>query len=147
MDKLDGKFYGEIYKNKNGARVPDDQWIVFLAKDNAVPTMLNFYLKACIEIGADLSHLMAVKDLMSRVSKWRTLNLGLCRTPDTEEDELFKEQPPLLKINKNNLARDVADMENGKVEDNIAQVKDVMKALFDRLQMFSDAQIIEAVRR
>ena len=89
--KLDGKFFGEIYKNKNGERVPDDQWIVFLAKDNAVPSMLTFYLAACIEVGARRDQVDAVKDLRDRVMAWRIANPELCRAPDLEPGELFKE--------------------------------------------------------
>jgi len=33
--KLDAKFFGEIFKAKDHSRVPDDEYAVFLAKDNA----------------------------------------------------------------------------------------------------------------
>ena len=90
--KIDGKFFGEIYKNKDGSKVPEDQWIVFLAKDNAVPPMLTFYLAACMEIGADSHHINAVSALKDRVRKWREENPELCKIPDTEVDEIFKPQ-------------------------------------------------------
>jgi hypothetical protein len=35
MTKLDAKFYGNIFKAKDNSQVPDDEYVVFLAKDNA----------------------------------------------------------------------------------------------------------------
>jgi hypothetical protein len=38
--KLDAKFYGDLRKVKDGSAVPDDEWAVFLAKDNAFAAIL-----------------------------------------------------------------------------------------------------------
>ena len=41
LEKLDAKFYGVIVKNKDESIVPQDQYMVFLAKDAAVVAMLE----------------------------------------------------------------------------------------------------------
>jgi hypothetical protein len=88
MKKLDGKFYGVIVKNKNGALVPPDQWIVFLAKDNALPATLAFYEAECLRQGAEPAQVEAVGELRRRVDAWRTVNSRMCKTPDVEPGEL-----------------------------------------------------------
>lgn len=88
MKKLDGKCYGVLVKNKNGAIIPPDQWIVFLAKDNALPATLAFYLEECRRQGAAPAQLEAVVELMLRVDTWRRENPTLCKTPDVEPGEL-----------------------------------------------------------
>lgn len=42
MEKLDAKFYGEIRKVKDGAVVPEDEYVVFLAKDTAFEPFNRF---------------------------------------------------------------------------------------------------------
>ena len=51
------------------------------------------------------------------------------------------------KINLNMLARDVAILEGGDKEANIAEIKQIQGIVLDELAKFSDEQIIEAVRR
>ena len=51
------------------------------------------------------------------------------------------------KINLNTLARDVAILEKGDEEANIAEIKQIQGIVLDELAKFSDEQIIEAVRR
>ena len=86
--KLDGKFHGIIAKNKDGSVVPQDQWMCFLAKDNAVPATLDFYLKECQRLGAAQSQLDAVSAMIGRVQEWRVANPELCKVPDVQTGEL-----------------------------------------------------------
>lgn len=86
--KLDGKFHGVIVKNKDGSIVPQDQWIVFLVKDNAVPAMLDFYYEECKRQGALDDQLDAVREMINRADEWRNKNPGLCKTPDVEPGEI-----------------------------------------------------------
>lgn len=86
--KLDGKFHGVIVKNKDGSVVPQDQWMCFLAKDNAVPSMLDGYLASCEALGAGARQLESVRDMIDRVDKWRRENPDLCKTPDTDQGEI-----------------------------------------------------------
>lgn len=86
--KMDGKFHGIVVKNKDQSVVPQDQWIVFLAKDDAVPATLNFYLRECERLGADESQLMAVRELIDRVRRWRFGRPDLCKVPDVHPGEI-----------------------------------------------------------
>jgi hypothetical protein len=86
--KLDGKFHGIIAKNKDGSIVPQDQWMCFLAKDNAVPAMLIFYREECIRQGAKLEQIEAVEHMRQRVLAWRAAHPELCKTPDVQDGEI-----------------------------------------------------------
>jgi hypothetical protein len=86
-DKLDHKFYGEIFRTKDDKLVPDSIWMVFLAHDNAVPATLRFYAQKCAELGADERHLRALEQLIDRVIKWRERHPHWCKVPDVEVDE------------------------------------------------------------
>ena len=50
-------------------------------------------------------------------------------------------------INKNTLATIVTLSEGQKESVNVAQVKEVMRILFEKLSRYKDEQIIECVRR
>lgn len=89
MKKLDGKFYGDIFKAKDHTRVPDDQYIVFLIKDNAFAAILPEYRKKCAELGCDDRQLFAIDRLINRVNQWRADNSSLLKKPDIEEMESF----------------------------------------------------------
>ncbi len=86
--KMDGKFHGVIVKNKNQSIVPQDQWMVFLAKDNAVPVMLNAYYMECEKLGASMEQLEAIADLIIRVREWRKANPDKCKVPDVQPGEI-----------------------------------------------------------
>ncbi len=79
---LDRKFYGIIHKTKNNEVVPHDQFVVFLAKDNAFMPTLNFYKAECQRIGANMAQLQAIDDLIMRVAEWRENNRAMCKVPD-----------------------------------------------------------------
>lgn len=86
---LDQKFHGVLIKNKDGTVVPPDQWMVFLAKDNAFPATLKFYRQECERLGAAPEQLVAVDGIIERLSKWREENKSLCKTPDVHKGELI----------------------------------------------------------
>lgn len=86
--KLDGKFHGLIAKNKDGSVVPQDQWMVFLAKDNAVPATLLFYEEECKRQGAAQAQLDAVEEMRMRVLAWREAHPDLCKVPDVQAGEI-----------------------------------------------------------
>lgn len=88
MIKLDLKFHGTIIKNKDGTVVPDDQWVCFLAKDNAFPSTLLFYLEKCKELGAGAEQIASVEKLIEKVQTWRAANPELCKVPDVHPGEI-----------------------------------------------------------
>lgn len=88
--KLDGKFYSDgIYKAKDNSRVPEDEWIVFLAKDNAFAAMLPLYHAECMRLGADAEQMAAVERLLERVDAWREANPDKCKTPDAAGERML----------------------------------------------------------
>ena len=89
MEKLDGKFYGRIWKEKDGTEVPPDQFIVFLAKDRALIPTLEFYRSECERIGCGIPQLMAINDLLCRVQKWQDEHPAKMKLPDTDPGEIF----------------------------------------------------------
>lgn len=86
-NKLDKKFYGLVYKTKDDSVVQQDQWVVFLAKDDAFATVLPMYRRACELLGADDQQLAAVDRLIADVDAWRAANPTRCKTPDIKPDE------------------------------------------------------------
>lgn len=69
--KLDAKFYGELRKVKDDSLVPDDEYVVFLAKDNAFADMIYFYRDRCIALGADHEQVASVNRMIQRIEDWR----------------------------------------------------------------------------
>jgi len=87
MQGLDRKFSGVVVCNKDGRVIPVDQWMIFLAKDNALPPTLQFYLEECERQGADENQLRGVRLLINRVHEFRKENPAICKTPDSEPNE------------------------------------------------------------
>ena len=87
MQKLDGKFHGIVVRDLTGEIVPPDQYVIFLAKDNAFPNTLVFYHNECERHGAGLEQLSAVRRLIERVRMWRLENSELCKVPDAVAGE------------------------------------------------------------
>lgn len=87
--KLDGKFYGEIRKAKDDSIVPDDEYVVFLAKDNAFAAILPEYRDMCKALGADTEQLLAVDRLIQRVQVWRAANPDKLKVPDAKGEKLL----------------------------------------------------------
>jgi hypothetical protein len=89
MTKLDAKFEGVITKVKDGSVVPDDEYVVFLAKDDAFASVLTTYLGQCISLGADAEQISAVQRMIKRVEMWREANPGRCKVPDAKGEKLL----------------------------------------------------------
>lgn len=87
--KLDAKFDGVIIKSKDASVVPPDQYVVFLAKDDAFPNTLEFYEEECKRLGAAPAQIKAVRALRRRLFKWRSENIEICKVADVEAGELL----------------------------------------------------------
>lgn len=86
--KLDAKFYGEIRKVKDDSIVPDDEYVVFLAKDNAFADMIYYYRDRCMAIGADAEQISAVNRMIERIEAWRAANPHRLKVPDAAGEKL-----------------------------------------------------------
>jgi hypothetical protein len=87
--KLDAKFYGELRKVKDDSIVPDDEYVVFLAKDNAFAALLPFYYAKCIELGCDAEQVDAVERMIDRLQEWRAANPDRLKNPDAAGEKLL----------------------------------------------------------
>ena len=87
-NRLDAKFYGEIRKVKDGSVVPEDEYMVFLAHDNAFPFALSSYLAECHRLGADTEHIMSVERTIERVKAWREAHPDKLKVPDARGEKL-----------------------------------------------------------
>lgn len=89
LEKLDAKCSGVIFKVKNGTIVTDDQYMVFLAKDNAFAAILPMYRAKCVELGADQEHIAVVDRTILRLGLWRAANASACKVPDAKGELLI----------------------------------------------------------
>lgn len=87
--KLDAKFYGEIRKVKDDSVVPDDEYVVFLAKDNAFARILPDYRDMCVRMGADSEQVSAVDRMIERLNAWRGANPERLKVPDAKDEKLL----------------------------------------------------------
>lgn len=87
--KLDAKFEGEIRKVKDGSIVPDDEYVVFLAKDNAFAAAIYEYRHICIKMGCDDAQLAAVDRMILRLEKWRREHPERLKNPDAAGERLL----------------------------------------------------------
>jgi hypothetical protein len=89
MEKLDAKFYGEIRKVKDNSIVPDDEWCVFLVKDDAFARLLPIYRTICTDLGADAEQIAAVDRMIARANRWRSANPHRLKVPDAQGERLL----------------------------------------------------------
>jgi hypothetical protein len=87
--KLDAKFYGKIQKVKDDSIVPDDEYVVFLAKDTAFANILPSYRAECVALGADQEQIDSVDRMIERLRSWRQANPTRLKTPDAKGEKLL----------------------------------------------------------
>ena len=91
LPKLDAKFYGDIFKAKDGSLVPDDAYVVFLAQDDAFAAILPLYHEQCSQMGCDAEQLGMVKEMIDRVQRWRGANADKCHPPGAHGEETLND--------------------------------------------------------
>jgi hypothetical protein len=89
MEKLDAKFYGEIRKAKDDSIVPDDEYVVFLAKDNAFAAVFPQYEAKCAELGCDTEQLESIHRVGIRLQAWREAHPEKLKNPDAAGEKLL----------------------------------------------------------
>lgn len=88
MQKLDSKFYGRIFREKDNTEVPCDQFMVFLARDAALIPTLQFYREECLKLGCAQPQIDAIGDLIDRARAWQAANPGRLKLADVDPGEL-----------------------------------------------------------
>jgi hypothetical protein len=100
-EKLDKKFYvstaitpvgeivGVLRKVKDDSIVPDDEWCVFLTKDNAFADVLPDYIYMCLIRKCDAEQLAAAERMYSTVMEWRRANPDRCKDPGAKGEKLL----------------------------------------------------------
>ncbi len=68
---IDRKYHIEASNPTSGSHHTEQDSILFLAKDAAVPDMLDAYSQKCIELGCSAHHLKSVELLRERVVKYQ----------------------------------------------------------------------------
>jgi hypothetical protein len=100
-EKLDKKFYpsfsvdvtggiaAHLMKAKDHSVVGEDEYVVFLAKDNAFAAMLPFYVEECNKRGCDQAQQKAAMRLLNDVRAWRREHPERCKDPDAAGETLL----------------------------------------------------------
>jgi hypothetical protein len=95
-EKLDAKFTGVIHKVKDGTIVPDDQWVVFLAKDTVFSEMFrdphSGYVARLKEHNADAEQIAAAIRMETRLIMWRRYNSHMLKIPDAKGEKLLDQK-------------------------------------------------------
>jgi hypothetical protein len=104
-NKLDAKFFGKIFKYKDLSVVPDDQWVVFLAKDQVFVDMFldpdHGYLARCKNANADPQQIAAVQRMEKRLTTWVATNET--KTPDAKGERLLDLDADIANQNLKNI--------------------------------------------
>lgn len=87
--KLDAKTYieGHLRKVKDDSIIPDDEWVVFYARDDCLPSLLALYEQMLRDRKADDRQIEAVRRLRGRVITWRQIHPEKCKVPDIDVGE------------------------------------------------------------
>jgi len=80
-NKLDQKFYGDIYKAKDGSLVDPSEYIIFLAHDGAFIKAIDDYPYWCEQLGCDQNQINLANKLLENIEKWRNENPDKCHRP------------------------------------------------------------------
>lgn len=79
---IDWKYKIQAVNPCSGNTHTEDDSILFLAKDKAVPATLRYYKAKCKRLGANPAHLEAIELLIGRVDSYQ--NEIEAKVPDTD---------------------------------------------------------------
>lgn len=83
---VDEKYYFIGYKDgaagSDAVHATEENAMIFMAKDNAVPGMLRSYREECIRLCCTPEHINRVDGLIERVERYRDKHRELCKVPD-----------------------------------------------------------------
>jgi hypothetical protein len=96
MECIDRKFKISATSLKSGKEYTQANAVVFLAKDELLPDLLDRYYAMCVEHKVDARQLLGVALLKERVVAWQRKNIKKVHLPDVEEG---KEEKRVCKDN------------------------------------------------
>lgn len=79
---LDHKYIGEIRNIETGELLDPEEFVIFRAKDLALPATLLAYYDESRRRGSPVEHLEGVLALYERVEAWQQEHPGQCKVPD-----------------------------------------------------------------
>lgn len=80
QQKLDGKFHGDVYRNRDGKR--EEAWVCFVPRDSLLPRVLKYYLGMCEASQCDMQQIAGLKRLIARVEEWQQDHASEVHLPD-----------------------------------------------------------------
>lgn len=97
MEAIDRKFSFTAVSVKSGKTYTQKDAIVFLAKDELLPDLLDKYWELCVQRQVDPRQIEGVQLLKDRVLKFQRVNIKKVKLPDVEKG---KEEKKICKPNK-----------------------------------------------
>lgn len=86
---IDRKFAFTGTSLSSGKLYSEDNAIIFLARDAALPETLMTYLKVCKDKGASVQQLDSIRALYRRVVKFQEQNLDAVKVADVQPGDEF----------------------------------------------------------
>ena len=83
-EPIDRKFIIAARCVEHGHAHTDNDSVLFLAKDKALPATLEFYRQECIRLGAKKEQMLGVELLIGRVKKWQDTFLQNVKVADID---------------------------------------------------------------
>jgi len=84
-ERLDRKYVISATSMEHGTHHDETDSVLFLAKDIALPAILEFYYQECIRRGADQNQLDAIVLLEERVKRWQREHQQLLKVADVDD--------------------------------------------------------------
>jgi UV DNA damage repair endonuclease len=94
---IDRKFKIDAISLNTGKKYTHNNSVLFLAKDELLPKLLDKYHELCVEAKVDNRQLLGVSLLKERVIAWQRKNIKKVHLPDVSEG---KEEKRICKNNK-----------------------------------------------
>lgn len=81
---VDLKFRFQAFHAITGKNHSEEDAVMVLAQDDALPGTLQAYLQECTRLGAEKEQIEGVERLIKRVEAWRVNHPDQCKVPDIE---------------------------------------------------------------
>lgn len=97
MEAIDRKFKITAISRKSGKKYTESNAVLFLAKDECLPELLDKYYEICMRRRVDERQITGIGLLRNRILEWQRKNKDKVHLPDVE---VGKEENRVCKPNK-----------------------------------------------